>query len=216
MTPIFIPVPIPVPVSTVVRDRRSRILASAGRAFSARGFRGASLRDIAANAEVSLTLVDHHFGSKEQLLAAVIGNHHVQCKSRMAAFRTALFVDGRASSLVQLTGVWVRHEFELLVSSGGADYHRFLVKLMNDDHIGMGVRQTLDCSEPLVLDALTLAASDSRRPAVGKTFILARGALHAALTSFALDLETDPTDDINVAVDSAVDFIHAGIASTLS
>lgn len=198
------------------QDRRSRILASAGRAFSASGFRGASLRDIAASAEVSLTLVDHHFGSKEQLLAAVIGRHHDQCRIRMDGFRSALFVEGLAGSFVQLTAVWVRHEFELLIETGGADYLRLLVKLMNDDNVGLGIRQKLDCSEPVVLHALTLATADTRKAAIGKTFILARGALHAALKAFALQRETVPTENLDVAMDSAADFIHAGIAASLS
>lgn len=197
-------------------DRKSKILASAGRAFSASGFKGSSLRDIAADAEVSLTLVNHHFGSKEQLLAAVIGHHHDHCKRRMAGFRSALFVDGLAASLVQLTGVWVRHEFELLISSGGTDYLRLLVKLMNDDNIGVDIRQRLDCSEPVVLHALTLAASGTRKSEIDKTFILARGALHAALVAFAWELETGLTDDVDLAVGSAADFIHAGLAASLS
>ena len=134
----------------------------------------------------------------------------------MDRFRSALFVEGLAGSFVQLTAVWVRHEFELLIETGGADYLRLLVKLMNDDNVGLGIRQKLDCSEPVVLHALTLATADARRAAIGKTFILARGALHAALTAFALQRETVPTENLDVAMDSAADFIHAGIAASLS
>lgn len=208
--------PLPPPIrDSGVLDRKSRILVSAGRAFGASGFKGASLRDIAANAEVSLTLLDHHFGSKEQLLAAVIGRHHEQCRARLDGFRSALFVEGLAGSFVQLTGVWVRHEFDLMVAQGGTDYLRFLVKLMNDDDVGLGVRQKMDCTEPVVLHALTLAASDTRKPAIGKTFVLARGALHAALSAFALERETAPAEDLDLAVEGAVVFIHAGIAASL-
>lgn len=197
-------------------DRKSKILASAGRAFSASGFKGSSLREIAADAEVSLTLVNHHFGSKEQLLVAVIGRHHDHCNQRMAGFRSALFVDGFAASLAQLTGVWVRHEFDLLVSNGGTDCLRLLVKLMNDDNIGVGIRQRLDCSEPVVLHALALAASGTRKSEIRRTFILARGALHAALTAFAWERETGLADDVDLVVDSAAAFIHSGLAASLS
>ena len=129
---------LPIQSPEATHDRRSRILRSAVRAFAASGFKGASLRDIAADAEVSLTLVDHHFGTKEQLLEAVVANHHEICKQRMAGFRAALLVVGAAASLAQLASVWTRHEFELLQGEGGADYLRLLMKLMNDEHIVPG------------------------------------------------------------------------------
>ncbi|KUJ76245.1 TetR family transcriptional regulator [Ruegeria marisrubri] len=46
---------------------KARILDAAEQVFAARGFEGASIRDIAALAEVPLGLVSHHGGSKEEL-----------------------------------------------------------------------------------------------------------------------------------------------------
>ncbi|NUO61927.1 MAG: TetR/AcrR family transcriptional regulator [Hamadaea sp.] len=48
-------------------DTREAILASARQAFAERGFDGATVRQIAAGAEVDPALVHHYFGSKEQL-----------------------------------------------------------------------------------------------------------------------------------------------------
>lgn len=53
-------------------QRKNAILISAGDHFGRFGFRGSSLRDIARDAGVSLTLVNHHFGSKAHLLSATI------------------------------------------------------------------------------------------------------------------------------------------------
>jgi AcrR family transcriptional regulator len=50
---------------------RARILEAAERLFSQYGFRGAALRDIARDADVSLGLLQYHFGAKEALYAAV-------------------------------------------------------------------------------------------------------------------------------------------------
>lgn len=57
------------PVET--KDTKQRILDAAQAAFADQGFAGASLRTITSAAEVNLAAVNYHFGSKEQLFAAV-------------------------------------------------------------------------------------------------------------------------------------------------
>jgi AcrR family transcriptional regulator len=54
--------------------RRAEIVASATSVFSARGYRGGSLREIAKQLDMSLTAVVHHFPSKSELLVAVLEN----------------------------------------------------------------------------------------------------------------------------------------------
>lgn len=51
-------------------NTRARIRHAALLEFSARGFAGATLKGIAARAEVSVGLVQHHFGTKQQLRQA--------------------------------------------------------------------------------------------------------------------------------------------------
>src|SRR5437773_1173250 len=53
-------------------ERRAAILAAAGEGFSARGFRGASIREIARRAGVSSALLYWFFPSKAALFAAVL------------------------------------------------------------------------------------------------------------------------------------------------
>ena len=53
------------------RTARQRILRAARRAFGANGRAGTSMRQIAQGANVTQGLVHHHFGSKEDLYAAV-------------------------------------------------------------------------------------------------------------------------------------------------
>jgi AcrR family transcriptional regulator len=52
--------------------RQAEIVASATSVFSARGYRGGSLREIAKQLDISLTAVVHHFPSKSALLVAVL------------------------------------------------------------------------------------------------------------------------------------------------
>lgn len=54
-------------------ERRDAILTTAQALFSRYGYRGVALRQIAAEAGVSLTLLNHYFGAKHQLFGAVVG-----------------------------------------------------------------------------------------------------------------------------------------------
>src|SRR4051794_4948500 len=53
-------------------QRSSDILDAATTVFATHGYRGGSLRDIARQLDVSLTSVVHHFGTKYELLEAVL------------------------------------------------------------------------------------------------------------------------------------------------
>lgn len=52
-------------------DQREHILQVAAQVFAARGFHGASIREISSTAKVNVSMVHYYFGSKEQLLDAI-------------------------------------------------------------------------------------------------------------------------------------------------
>jgi AcrR family transcriptional regulator len=54
------------------RTTKDKLMDAAEKLFARRGFYGSSLRDITKAAGVDLALVNYHFGSKKQLLIAVI------------------------------------------------------------------------------------------------------------------------------------------------
>jgi AcrR family transcriptional regulator len=56
----------------VAEPTRERILDAAEHLFAERGFDGASIRDVTTEAGVNLAAVHYHFGSKEDLLRAVL------------------------------------------------------------------------------------------------------------------------------------------------
>ncbi len=70
---------------------KTRILDSAERLFAARGFDGASIRDIAKDARVQGALVAHHGGSKEELFYKVVARRAEELAAlRIAALNAAL------------------------------------------------------------------------------------------------------------------------------
>lgn len=61
------------PVNADAQATQTRILTTAYDLFASRGMDGASIRDIAKGAGVSLAMVHHYFGSKQGLYEACIG-----------------------------------------------------------------------------------------------------------------------------------------------
>ncbi|NTX14939.1 TetR/AcrR family transcriptional regulator [Myxococcus sp. CA056] len=63
---------------------RKRILTEGTRLFAERGFAGTSFRDVANAAGVSVSLIQHHFGTKESLYA-IVKAHAVEDSARAHA-----------------------------------------------------------------------------------------------------------------------------------
>ena len=59
----------------VTGSTKQRILHTAARLFSERGFDNVSLRDITTGADVNIAAVNYHFGSKVGLLAEVFEHY---------------------------------------------------------------------------------------------------------------------------------------------
>lgn len=93
-------------------DGRLRLIHAAMTQFADRGFDGASVREIAKTAEVSIGLISHHFGSKEGLREAVDEYVMTQFEEAMTVFPAA--DDEQPSPAVsQWVDDWIaRHEAE--------------------------------------------------------------------------------------------------------
>ena len=69
-----------------LKDTRSRILDVAEELFSERGFDRVSIRHITKKAQVNLAAINYHFGSKEDLIAAIFEREFVPVnKARLTA-----------------------------------------------------------------------------------------------------------------------------------
>ena len=106
---------------------RERILAEAERVFGARGFEGASMRELAEAAGVPLALVSYHFGSKEGVYRAVFERRApVVVEQRLAGLAIAMSepnLDRRLELVVKALGsalpdrpeaeIWWAYQFML-------------------------------------------------------------------------------------------------------
>ena len=115
--------------------RREALILAARLEFSAKGFRGASLRAIARAAEVDVTLIAHYFGNKEGLYSAAfeLVDH------AKAAIRVALLCPAseRAKALTRTyLGLW---EDE----SVGPQLRALTRSALGDDAALRGIEQAL-------------------------------------------------------------------------
>ena len=62
---------------------KNKILDSAENLFAVKGFNGTSLREITSQAEVNLAAVNYHFGSKKELIKAVMSRYMNELSPRL-------------------------------------------------------------------------------------------------------------------------------------
>ncbi len=112
-----------------------RILDAAEQLFSRRGFFGASLRDIARDAGVQMSLVNYHFGPKEDLFRAVVRRRADEHAEAIAASLQRL-LDARGAHPVTIEEL-IRALLTPIVdrySNGGDGWRNYIQLLSRTSH----------------------------------------------------------------------------------
>jgi AcrR family transcriptional regulator len=202
-------------------QRKNAILLAANHHFAHHGFRGASLRDIARDAGVSLTLLNHHFGSKFQLLSAVIDSHRTMLEERASALLAVMRAGPGKFTVADLVQVWIRIGFETAAESDGEMFLRLMARVMDDpsEEAAQVVRDKLDDAALVFIDALQLCYPDASRYAAASAYIYVSAALLKFLVGskrlFRLAQASAPQD--SEAEDQAriLRFLVAGVEAAL-
>ena len=126
---------------------KAAIIEAARRLFAERDISAVSIRDIAAAAGVSHGLVQHHFGTREQLVAAIIRDEI----DRFAATARALPADATTEDLVRL-----REELKT-GRAGFGDYARLVVRA---ELAGVEPEKLLDPAAPTPAQLLATSIRD--------------------------------------------------------
>ena len=80
--------------------RRQQIVEEAYRLFATRGYHASSLRDVAAAAGMSQSNLLHHFGSKEELLLAVLARRDEFGRDESGAFDEQIVARAQANERI--------------------------------------------------------------------------------------------------------------------
>jgi AcrR family transcriptional regulator len=173
------------------------LLAAAKRGFARHGFRGASVRAIAAAAGVNPALVRYHFGSKAGLYARVIDE-------AMGGLRERL-VGALAGAAGQLAGAGVAGTPAGVEDALGALVNAYLDHLERDRDFPRLVLRALVDREPRILRV----AEAHLRPGIGAVAAAVAGAVVGAASGGAL-----PAGALDLAAlrDGAVSLFGAAVA----
>jgi AcrR family transcriptional regulator len=98
---------------SVKHSTQHKILDAAQSLFADSGFNDTSLRQITSTAEVNLASVNYHFGSKKELIQAVLQRYLVVLMPRLDEEFSRLLSEQKSTSLNQVLQVFVKPLLEL-------------------------------------------------------------------------------------------------------
>ncbi len=189
--------------------RRERILDAAAGIFANNGYHAASLRDIAKAADCSLTLLDHHFGNKADLLRAVIKEQHDACQKQLTPLKTLLARPG--FDVEEFVIAWADYEFDLHATRSGRQYLTLMLRLQVDREVDEDVRSTLNCSEATVMQGFARAWPGLDELALTGVWRMSSSALYAAVTRADETREIGTSETSLAARRRAIAFLLHGL-----
>jgi AcrR family transcriptional regulator len=102
----------------ITHDTKTRILDAAEELFADNGFTATSLRMITASAGVNLAAVNYHFGSKEALLAEVLGRRIGPINQERVELLDAAEAGDSTLELEQILHAFLSPPFRAMLGSG--------------------------------------------------------------------------------------------------
>lgn len=188
--------------------KRAAILEAAKRMFTAQGFDGTSMDQIAAQAGVSKLTVYSHFGDKEALFVEAVRG---VCEDLMPD----LFIADHEGPLqAQLTAI-AHAFFKLITSDEALSTHRMMMTRSSDQHVCQmfweaGPKRVQQAFAAFLQERMEhgeLDVPDIPR-AASQFFCLLKGELHTLMASGLCDTPSQET--VNAHIDATVDlFLRA-------
>ncbi len=197
-----------------IASRERQILRKAIDAFAAHGVRGTSLRDIARDAQVSLTLISHHFGNKSSLVAAAAAQVRRTCGPALGRLRASLEWASAHDSR-QIVAAWIDYLEDAFGSNETLPLLRLLHRLRSDPAVEPAVRASLDMAEPEIRRALRSAFPRACEASIDLVLQASRGVLFDAFIDNRIGRPGEPLDRAAWRA-SLADYVSAGMAATLN
>ena len=86
---------------------KNKIIDAAESLFAEQGFNGTSLREITGKAEVNLAAVNYHFGSKKELIKAVMSRYMDELSPRLESALTEICEQSEKPTLIEVFSAFI-------------------------------------------------------------------------------------------------------------
>jgi hypothetical protein len=117
------------------------------------------------------------------LLEAVVGSHRDACLKKIAPLRASLMAFDGSLTTQRLVSEWVDYEFALSDSRQGRHALHLTLRLAADVEVDAALRNDINCSERVVLDALHALKPRLGERRIRQAWLFASSALYAAVLS---------------------------------
>lgn len=194
---------------------RERIFDAAEQVFSARGFEGASIRDIARMAGVQGALVNHHGGNKEFLFATIVARRADELSGlRLAALERAK-ANGPLSVRTTLS-CFIDPFMDKVMNGGDAwsAYGRLIAHVSSDARWRHIAKSCFDPTVKVFLNELSSVLPQASRADLGAHFVFMVSSMLSLCTSrWRIDgLSGGDTDQNQIT--ALLDFCEAGFKTS--
>lgn len=164
-------------------ETRRRVFDAAEKVFAARGYDGATIRDIAAEAGEPVGTVHHHGGGKAALLHRVVARRAEPLSQARLAALERLRDDGDLA-LEPLLGAFLRPLLDLArAEPRWRDYARIVAYVSTDDRWRAISAECFDPTAEIFLTEMIALLPGATRRAAAEGFVFCVAAMLALLTS---------------------------------
>ncbi|MRU14974.1 TetR/AcrR family transcriptional regulator [Roseovarius sp. A21] len=193
---------------------KTRVLDAAEKVFAARGFDGATIRDIATEAGEPIGTIHHHGGGKEALFHQIIAR---RAEALSQARLTALSqIRARGDlTLDTVLSAFIRPFFDLTHDDPRWRHYARLVAFVSVDDRWQDISaQFFDPTAAVFMEELLALVPHASRPQLAEGFVFSVSAMLALLTSQdRIGTLSGGQSEQDAQIDHLVRFCAAGIAA---
>lgn len=205
--------------SIISSNTQEQILNVAERLFAENGFAGTSLRSVIREAEVNLSAVHYHFGSKEELFRAVVARVAQPVVTGQLKRLAQCEAKNDSPSVEEILETFLTPALEVVLNSGDRSINcaRFMGRCrVEPDSIREIAEQEFQGSQKAYLDALGRSLPDLSRTELTWKLDLVIAVLLRVLTEYRKPgslIQDNSPETIKITASKLINFLASALCS---
>jgi len=207
--------------TSVRNDTKTAILDAAEKLMAEHGVNGVSLRAILKEANANTAALHYHFGSREQVIEAIVARRGIRNSERRRAIVEKLLAGRQAASVHDVVDAMIDPIEQMLVEDGeaGRRFLRFMARLHSDRtgiHLQLQEREFSDVSAGIV-QMLEQACPRVPRPVLVRRIMMAMDTMLQSLANSDVMCqewcEEASGKGLTTAIEVLKDFLAGGLSA---